>query len=206
MKIRSFFLLSFVFMLTQSCHVLESNKSVSSNQFDKISLHQYGEKIMVEDVITIAPDEFSFQFYNKMYKTETQEFYAIQLASFLDVKALEKVKIGQTTAEVPFFEPGSGMAPHASGQYDALFLDRFGHHYLFYEDADKRRLDLIQTQGEQLQLEFVINALSHDGKEEQLSETDVEKFYIVIFIDRNLNKTIDERELYKLAIQLQSDS
>lgn len=206
MNIRPLFLLSSVLILTQSCHVLKSKKSVSSNKFDEIYLYQNGEKILVGDTITVTPEKFSFQFYNKKYKPEKQAFYAIQLASFLDIKELEKVKIGQKTAEVPFLEPGSGMAPHASGQYEALFLNRFGHHYLFYQNADKRRLNLIKTQGEQLQLEFVIKTLSIDGKEEQISETDVNEFYVVIFIDRNLNKIIDERELSKLTIQLQPDN
>lgn len=205
MNIRFLFLLSFVLLLTQSCHVLKSNKSVSSHKFDKIYLYQNGEKTVAEDMIKIAPEEFSLRFYNKKYKPETQEFYTVQLASFLDGKEFEKVKIGQTTAEVPFFESGSGMAPHASGHYETLFLNRFGHHYLYYQDAEKRRLNLIQKQGEQLQLEFVIKAISINGKEKLLSETDVEALYIVIFIDRNLNKIIEKDELSKLTIQLQSN-
>ena len=83
--------------------------------------------------------------------------------------------------------------------------NRPGHHYLYYENTTSRRLNLIEDFGSLLKLEFEVNEFHVRGPDNSITETpisktDIDKFFLAILMDHNLNDTIDFGELHKLTI------
>jgi hypothetical protein len=105
-----------------------------------------------------------------------------------------------STEAIPFFGPATGMAPYASGKYEYLVFNKFGHHYLMYDNKDSNRVNLLSNEGKFQKLEFEINGLYYEGMDVPMTETALKEFYLVLFIDGNLNSIIEENELYKLTV------
>ena len=156
----------------------------------------------LSETIEIDKKEFSLRFYNKKYDSENKEFHSAQIAAFVDKSEFDKVKVGLSKADIPCFEPGSGMAPDKSGKYETLIFNNNGHHYTIYENPESERLNLLEDSGKFLKLEFEINSLYYDTMEVKMTDTKLKEFYIAFLIDRNLNGTIDKGELKKLTFKI----
>jgi hypothetical protein len=94
------------------------------------------------------------------------------------------------------------MAPSSNGFYESLIFNNSGHHYLFFENKNNRRVNLISEENGLLRLEFPVNKLFINNKDTGLKKVDINEFYLAILIDINLNKVIDEGELTRLVIKL----
>ncbi len=189
-----------------SCKPSSFNKSLSTKDKTSISIYQNGaEKVIVpgQTSVDLKRDPFSIRFFNRAYNGEAQEFNSTQVAALLSKEELAMVKSGIRTENVPFFAPGSGMAPASSGAYDLLIFNNYGHHYLFYENENSKRVLLLKDYGEYKKLEFSISTLLIKGEEMSVESNDLDEFYLVIFTDRNLNKTIEAEELYKLILKFE---
>ena len=206
MKIQKIILLILIGILTitQSCKSLKGKNNSSNSDYNNVFFYQNGKETLLSkvDSINIEKNNFSLRFYNKKYNSETKEFYSIQIAAFLDIQELDKIKIGMAKQDLNCFEPGSGMAPSMSGKYENIFINNSGHHYLMYEDTSSKRLNLLKSEGEYYKFEFEINGIRKDKKDVSMKETEFSKFYLAILIDRNLNGIIDENELTKLIINI----
>ena len=200
-----FFLLLISICIITSCATQKATSSSSIN-VDTIYLFQNDEEISISknsEQVSIKKDAFSLRFYNKKYNVNTKEFYAVQIASFLDKQALDNIEVGMSKNDTHNFSLGTGMAPSISGKYESLMFQEYAsHHYLMYTDAKSKRLNLLDTYGDYLKLEFEVNTLQYKGKQVHMSETDLTEFYLVILIDRNLNGYIDEGELTKLKVKI----
>lgn len=196
---KTFLILIGILTITIACKSLKSNK----NNHNSILLYQNGKETVIAkvDQITIKKNNFSLRFYNKMYNPKTKEFYAAQIAAFLEPKQLETAKIGMKINDVIYFGPGSGMATHRSGKYECIFF-KYGHHYLMYNNESDKRLNLLKSENELHKFEFEINSIKFKDKEVSLSETTISTLYFAILIDRNLNGIIDENELTKMTVNL----
>lgn len=188
-----------ILTITIACKSLKNNK----NNYNNILLYQNGKETVISKVdnVTIEKNNFSLRFYNKMYNPKTKEFYATQIAAFLEPKQLEIAKVGMKINDVIYFGLGSGMATHRSGKYECIFF-KYGHHYLMYEDANRKRLNLLESEEIFHKFEFEINGLKIEDKEVAMNETSISKLYFVILIDRNLNGIIDENELTKMTVNI----
>ncbi len=187
--------------LLSSCGIFKKNTNMNNNT-NTIYISQNGKERMMTNEIEVERTKFSLQFFNKKYDSEKNEFNSVKIASFLDLKELEKVQKAKNTSELECFELGSGMAPSRSGKYESLIFNNSGCHYLIYKNKESKRLNLIEDLGNILKLEFEIKSLYYNGKEEKMSETSLKEFYLAIFIDRNLNDIIDKDELYKVKIKI----
>ncbi len=193
-------------LLTQSC---KSTKTALKNNY--AFFFQDGKKTTLKEnyqTVKINKGKFSLRFYNKRYSFNKKKpyyaqsaTYAAQAAAFVNEFELENVKVGMQVSDVPFFAFGSGMATGINGKYESLAFNSYGHHYLMYENQDSKRVNLIDTYGDYLELEFEINGFNYDRVEVKIEDFDFDEFYIVLFIDSNLNKIIDENELKKIEVR-----
>ncbi|SMG23690.1 hypothetical protein SAMN05661096_01415 [Marivirga sericea] len=204
MKILQVTLAFILFVIfAQSCKSTKNSLSKVEKLSNLLFVAQNDKESKVnklDETVELDRQEFSLRFYNKPYKPESNEFYSAQIAAFLKKEELDKINLGIQKADLKCFEPGSGMAPNRSGRYESLIFKDNGHHYTIYENSDSKRLNLISESDEILKLEFEINQLYYEGKQIKLKDTDLDKFYIAVLIDRNLNGVIDEGELNKLTI------
>ncbi len=197
------FILLVIFAL--SCKSTKNTLSKDEKLTNLLFVFQNGEESKINslnEAVEVDRQGFSLRFYNKRYNPKSEEFYSAQIAAFLDKSELDKIMVGMEKADLPYFEPGSGMAPSQSGKYESLIFKNNGHHFTIYENSESKRLNLISESDEILKLEFEINQLFYEGKQVEMKDTDLDEFYIAVLIDRNLNGIIDEAELNKLTIKL----
>jgi len=198
-------ILTFVIVLTQACKTLRTGKVNKENFETQLSISQNNTESPIKEyseIVEIDKKGFSLRFYNKKYDSENKKFYSAQIGAFIDKSEFDKVKVGLSKADLPCFEPGSGMAPNRSRKYESLIFNNSGHHYTIYENSESKRLNLLNDSGKLMKLEFEINSLYYDSKEVKMTETDLNEFYIAFLIDKNLNGIIDKGELNKLTIKI----
>lgn len=188
-----------------SCGVSKKSTGADHKSYEAVYLFQDGkeQRVYSNSVVTVNRDKFSIRFFNQKYDAQGREYHAAKIAAFLDPEELNKIEVGMDTRDLPCFEPGSGIAAYFDRQYECLFFNHAGHHYVYYEDAEHRRLDLIQEGEVYHKLEFQVDELWFNRtKESSMKETDLSEFYLAILIDRNLDEIIDPGELTKLTIKL----
>ncbi|WMJ72819.1 hypothetical protein RCC89_06540 [Cytophagaceae bacterium ABcell3] len=191
--------------LTQACKTLKTTSGNKQTNSIALTIFQSGKETPVKnysETIEIYKKEFSLRFFNKKYDSENKKFYSAQIAAFMEKAEFDKIKEGMLTSDLPCFEPGSGMAPYRSGKYESLIFNNNGSHYAFYENSESKRLNLLEDSGEYPKLEFEINSLFYDNNEVNMTDTELEEFYIAFFIDKDLNGKIDKGELYKLTVRV----
>ena len=174
---------------------------LDNKEFENIYLFQNGKekKLHNGSTITIPKKEFSLHFYNKVYDGLNRKFYTVQIAAFLDKKYQENIQEGMRLANIPFFAPGTGLAAERDG-YKSLTIDNKGHHYLYYTNAHDKRLNLLSKHNEYYKLAFPINKITIENRDYKINDLPIDKIYISILIDRNLNKAVDKNELYNITI------
>ena len=195
MKKGYLFLLGIVFL--SSCDATKKMQETTSIQDVFLVQNDKIRKVKENDELTITKAPFSMQFYGKRYNENHPN--PIKVAAILDKDVFDQVHIRMLAEDVPNFAPATGLAGMNLG-YDALYINPYGHHYLFYKNEEDRRLVLLQEKGENLKLEFEIPAIFVDGKRYEVADAPIEKFYMVVFIDRNMDGIMDKGELTKLAI------
>lgn len=174
----------------------EQDKAVFIKQGDRmIKLEE------LESSLTLNPAPFSIVFTNRPYNFKAKQFYAAQIGATKNKAAYDPVTEGQSSGSVPFFRLGTGMAAGEGNRYTSLILNDEGHHYLGYGENNDTRLNLIKRKANGLlELEFPIEQIS-DGSEMPVSEIAGRELYLLIYMDRNLNNTIDRGELRKVILQ-----
>ena len=96
------------------------------------------------------------------------------------------------------------MACDSNGLYEHLIFRDDAHHYFFYRNNDDKRGELIEKKGDLFKLKFEIRKFwfYSQNKEVIIQNSKINKFYLVIFIDKNNNKIVDKSELTTLKIKL----
>lgn len=145
--------------------------------------------------ITLNRTPFQLGFTNYPYSTANRTFYATQVAAFTDKKALDELEEGKKINDVSFYKSGTGMA--AKGPYESLYIDAdMAHHYIICEEGVDVRGKIVQKQADgQVTMTWTISKLTIAGADVSVSNSAIEKLYIAVLQDKNLNKTIDEGEL-----------
>jgi hypothetical protein len=147
------------------------------------------------DSVILERKPFSILYYGKRYDSKNEKFHALQVAVLKHPADTLMLMVGKNLSGIPYFEPGSGMAPGSNGLYDAFVVTNTGHHYLYYENEAERRVSRISLAYDLLELEWRISGASIDDHDVTLKELDVPALYFVFFNDRNLNEVIDAGEL-----------
>ncbi|MCH8330628.1 MAG: hypothetical protein IH946_04495 [Bacteroidetes bacterium] len=190
--------------VTILCSFQSCGNSKMARMTSDVFVYQNGTEIEIKGVsqeVELDRKEFSIRFLNRQYDSDTKEFYAAQITAFKDKNELSKIKVGLSKQDLPCFEPSSGMAPYESGSYESLIFSNEGHHYLFYENHDRKRVELIWQMGDNLKLEFPISSFHVDGNDVSMNDLPLSEFYLAILIDKNLNGIIESGELTKLTLK-----
>ncbi|MEI7979452.1 MAG: hypothetical protein WCI53_11455 [Bacteroidota bacterium] len=181
----------YLFSVSSTCSGQESNfNSITFIQGD--SLYKINKN---SDSINLERNPFSIRYFCKQYNGSKEKFYSARVAVLQNPEDTICLKIGQNTKQVPYFEPGTGMAPGENGMYDTLFVTNSGHHYLTYENEKDKRALLISKNKDLLELEWKISAAFYNEKDVTFSELSLSSLYFIIFIDNNLNGVINKDEL-----------
>ncbi|TDL99386.1 MAG: hypothetical protein C4K58_05600 [Flavobacteriaceae bacterium] len=148
-----------------------------------------------QDTIVLSKKPFSIVYFGKQYNESKKEFNSARIAVLDSDENTEDLTIGQRTKHIPFFEPGSGYA--ATNENEEIIISNSGHHYLYYENENEKRVNLISRNSDLLELEWKIFAVYSYQNEKTipLSDIEISSLKFVIFIDRNTNQRIDVDEL-----------
>lgn len=206
-------LAAFIIALLYSCQTSQTlttnNLNLLIGEEHTIYIYQNSKERKIDkklETIDLEKKPFSIRCYNKTYNLNTHN--STQIAVFLTDNEFNKIKTGASIKNTPCFSPGTGYAMYNDGS-DKYFLfetdSSDGHHYLYYENVNSRRLNLIEDLGDVLKLEFEVNQFLIRNPDNTITETpiyntNINKFFLAILIDRNLNDTIDINELHKLKI------
>ncbi len=150
---------------------------------------------LTADSITLDRKPFSIVYYGKRYNSQQEKYYAMQVAVLKDAADTSALGVGKSIAGIPYFGPGTGMAPGANGLYDIITVDNAAHHYLYYENEAERRVSRISIEYDLLELEWRISGVWLNDQEFTLAKFTLPALYFVFYDDRNLNEVIDPREI-----------
>ncbi len=192
-------------VLLNACKALNNPEKKGESSTTDLIVFQDGKEIVVHkpvETVKIGKKVFSLRFYNKRYDPENKKLHTARIAAFKDPLQLDKVNVGMSMSDVPYFSGGTGMAANTYNGYDKLRLRNDAHHYTYYANEDRKRLNLLADDGALLKLEFDVRALYYDDTDYKMSDPQIKALYIAFLIDRNLNGTIDEGELKKLTLRL----
>ncbi len=177
--------------------------SLGQELFQKITFLQGDSSYIVfidNDSIKIERKPFSVRFFCKKYEEKNEKFYSVQVAILDECYDTLLLKVGQKTINIPFFEPGTGMAPGENNMYDSIFISNEGHHYLTYENDKEKRVFLISSNENILELEWKIFGAFYRDNSVSFSDLKLPFLYFIVFADRNLNGIIDNNELKKIKV------
>lgn len=172
--------------------------------YKTVSIRQNGAEYLLnpnENTLQLQRKKFSILFYNKAYNEYRGEFHAAQLVVFSQKEPWNEVREGKSIDNLPCLEPGTGMAPDESGQYETLIINAFGHHYLYYENEVNKRVKWAGRWKNYIKLQLDVNKILVDESEQKIEETTFQVLYLALFIDRNLNAKIDKDELTKMELK-----
>ena len=178
--------------------ILLISTSLSAVAQGPISFIQNGQIITVSknsESIQLAKKPFAIRYFAKQYNSKKEKFYAAQFAVLEKASDTAFAKIGSNIQDIPYFQPGTGLAVDENGMYTEIFIANDGHHYLTYESEEDKRANLISKNNDLLELEWNISGVFYENKDMQFSELQLSTVYFVVLIDGNLNGKIDPNEL-----------
>lgn len=185
----------FAFVLLLFISVSASAQSKNYNVITFVQEDSSKTISLATDSVMLDRKPFSIVYYGKRYNSQQEKYYAMQVAVLKDAADTLSLGAGKNIAGIPYFEPGTGMAPGANGLYDAITVDNKAHHYLYYENEAERRVSRVSIAHDLLELEWKISGVWLNDQELTLAELTLPALYFVFFDDRNLNEIIDAGEV-----------
>ncbi len=205
-QIGLFFIILLLVTSCGSCHLSKKVKQISTEELrssSEVMIEQAGNIYgMMEDFTSIELKRQAFDIYftmppmNRAYKQN----YTCQISAMKTKAEADKTQVGKKHDDIPYFSPGTGMA--TLGPYESLYFAE-AQHYIFYELGGHQRAELVEElEGDKLRLKWSIPQLKDDGTQYTFEDFPFDTFYLVVMIDRNLNKVVDEGEARKIEIKL----
>jgi len=211
MKIKySLHLIAFALIafLLQSCSTLNISENKHPDNYQTVYVFQKGIEVPIlahSDTLEIDKSKFALRFYHKRFDAENKQFYATRLAAFYDVSQYPAIEMGISIDSLACFKAGTGMATAKNGSYESLQFNSQAHHYLFYQNEENKRVNLIDSLGDMHKLEFEIDSLNFMGDVTAMSKTQVNEFYLLLVTDGNNNRIVDKGEYKRLTIRVKED-
>lgn len=174
----------------------------ASAQYNDISFLQGSNtQIVRKNIDSVFPEKkpFSIQYFGKKYENEKEQHSAMKIAVLSSSADIGNISIGTSTADIPYFADGTGLAANDTG-YDEAFINNDAHHYLYYEDDHDRRVKLISKSGDFLKLEWAIPQFYYNEKDIKPEDLSFSVLYFVFFADRNNNNNIDKDEVKVVTV------
>ena len=156
--------------------------------------------------VNLEKKPFDLYFNQYPYVEEKSEWYALQMAATVSKSALASVKKGSIEDSHPFFGAGQSRAAHSDRSCDYLIVDNDGHQYLYYSSEQNRRCTKVKalTDGK-YQYKIRIKELWRYGIEDdavEIEKSSVDEFYLILFCNYDLDKSIDEGEYTIVQVRL----
>ena len=175
----------------------------NQNRYSQVYFKQNGKITRLErdhGELKVERAPFSLVFYNHPYNEENGVCAVARLSACTDESEFFTVVSGVSKEEVRCFKLGTAITPDRSGTYEDIMINCEANHYLFYENEESRRLNLLERyDDDMLKLEFPVTHVF------QLQRIPIENLlnvtiYLAMYVDRNGNKFIDDDELTKVAL------
>ncbi len=187
-----------LFVIYSSCVTLTETDDSFEERDNYIVLDE------IEDLstITLKKKAFTIQFQLQPYNSDQKLFYSLRATGSTDSSIFDHIKVNQALNDVPFFGPGTGMAPSATGKYESLILNPNANHYIIYDPANVKdqRADSIGAGDGILNLTWTIENVIFDRNVYPVEQMDIDTIYLCILIDSNINKVIDENEYKRIKL------
>ena len=157
--------------------------------------------IKENDTITLDRDEFHIRYHAKKFDPNKKKPYALRIA--LMQHPDNKIHPGTNVETVDYFRLGTGMA---NSDNTELIIADAGNNYIFYQNENEKRADLLSQNGDDLLLDIDVKSLyvpisNLDSKSVELKDTHMKDLWFVIWYDADLNNKIDKGELKKVHLK-----
>ncbi len=145
--------------------------------------------------VVLQKEPFSIVFPGLINSTFPKDFNVKITASY-DKNVFKKARVNHKEEDTSIFEEGTtfARAPNELIVYDE------GHNLFYYDKTQDANLDYLKNISENvLLLQLEINKM-HDGDEEQNMSEINKPIYMVIYMDKNENKKIDDDEIFYVTV------
>ena len=181
--------------------------NVSAQRKAKIDTIQFiqGDKahplLKENDTMTLDRDEFHIRYHAKKFDPNKKKPYALRIA--LMQHPDDKIHPGTNVETLDYFRLGTGMA---NSDNTELIIADACNNYIFYQNENEKRADLLSQNGDDLLLDIDVKSLyvsvsKLDSKSVALKDTEMRDLWFVIWYDADLNNKIDKGELKKVHLR-----
>lgn len=198
----SIFLFLMIFFIT----IIQSTELSSQLNNFELKIQQGENEIEInssQQSVELLKEKFSVYFNIKKDDAVAQNYHAARLVADIDPDIFSQFESNKSFNEIPALADGTSMAGPKDGQYECIFFDDQAHHYIFYNNEDEKRAELISKQENGIvRLGFDIENYCMQDFEVNIENSNFEKLYFVFLIDENLNEKVEEGEFVKLVVKL----
>lgn len=161
---------------------------------------QYGESELL-----LSRGEISIEFDIFPYNSDNLQWHAAKIAATIDKSDLKYFEEGIITNSNPFYSyTGTGIAAEQNKPYECMYVDSTGHHFIYYESDTDKRADVIAKMSDgKVRLRWKTDCFTIYKNEVKIKNSEIKELYLMIFIDENLNKTIEENEYNRVTIKFE---
>lgn len=168
-----------------------------------LKIIQDGKEFVIQSTeqnINLTKDKFEIIFNLKKDDDIAQKYYAARIVADVDPDIFKQFEVDKKFEEIPSLAIGTSMAGPKDAPYNCIFFDDQAHHYIFYNNEDEKRVNLISKEEDILQVGFDIENYCMQDFEINISNSNFEEIFMVFFIDKNLNEIVEDGEFFKLKI------
>ena len=156
----------------------------------KVDLWQRGS-VEVYDAGSVVEATLGAEPFDMVVSPVAKDF-PVRITAWTDDSIFKEVTVGREISEVPFFQPGTGMATKA-GVVTELYLNREAHNY-FHEE----RLYSYSNYEATVRVESIYNV---DTRKEWKMADHKGTVYVVVFVNGDADGTIGEGAFVKLVLR-----
>lgn len=148
--------------------------------------------------IELIKSPFSIVFNNKKWDPNNLKLYSATIVFLSDYEIYNNIKVNTSVSSVSCLESGN-LISGGHSPFESFQIGDVGYN-LIYENQYSTKLNLLKSENGIYTLELPVINFSKNDKLIELKNLNENKLYLVFFIDRNLNRFIDENELFKCEI------
>jgi hypothetical protein len=188
--------------LLSSCSNKRSTSSYQGECFIVVSQSGLPQKLSDgTKTIELQRKYFDIRWWDGNYSFEDNLINTMQIAADTSAAIFNGIKPGVRIEETLCFSPGTGVAGPQNKPYESIILSADSHHYIFFENDENCRANIVTQSGDVYHLEWPIRQIFLDGKDQSISNFQGEYLYLVVFQNHNQNEVIDHNELLLLTIK-----
>ncbi len=191
--------LGLLIFLFSGCTLFKKSHSTNELSFEGTSIEQSGKTTNLVNPYTelsFSKTHFSLSFEILPYNFDNKALHMIQIAATSNKENLKYFKEGAVSNQNPFFSyTGTVIASYENKPYNSMYVVESGHHSIYYENETDKNADIIgKRKNGKIRLKWDIDHFTINKKKTEIESANFNELYVMIFIDHNLNKSIDKGE------------